>query len=538
MSDLNPSLGKCIPSHSSTVGLGCSSSPFNDDSLPRNPFLSPYYNYKLLGNNRMHDTACPRAVPPIFLPTESMMSEYWKMRRGYCYPSLCHKRFPHCYTLICHCSHLPCQKRPRIEQGNAFTVAQNTTTSGITDLERLETSECRNVECKSNPNRHICPSPFQKFSKPSYKAATKTQESSLETVKVTENGRLQNNIPKHSAQPMKRTSIETKHSYGKIITPKRPLMDTNMREYLKVSDDEGSEPTYLGNTKESNESWNVRRVNQHQKCMHTSSGHKFKSNNTTRLAKHFECQSPRNEDHKRTTLLRQSETNVSLKDSRSTREDHNALNKVRRLEKGNCDSPHNKDTNQPSRVCTETQKLHSLELGNATRKQTKTTPGRVQNACGSSNKQRPRDSNLSSHEASDDDIIVLCSTPLNQDKDQDPAFKNVDLGDNDWAGYGYDHRDLPKIVAVHTIVKNRDECAHKNEMGVTKQLTSNEKEVWNQLLDDLASSSADGWHEVERITSSLDGCVPSIPNDPNSASVEHHASATPSMKTAGKRLIR
>ena len=81
--------------------------------------------------------------------------------------------------------------------------------------------------------------------------------------------------------------------------------------------------------------------------------------------------------------------------------------------------------------------------------------------------QRPGDSKLSpsskfssqeSQEASDGDNALPLTTSLNQVKDSPlftcPAESSIpqekDLAENDWAGYGYDHNDLPKIVAVHT----------------------------------------------------------------------------------------
>lgn len=159
-------------------------------------------------------------------------------------------------------------------------------------------------------------------------------------------------------------------------------------------------------------------------------------------------------------------------------------------------------------------------------KQTITTSKRLENNNGDPNiRQRPGNSKLQptskflSDDASDVDTTILLTFPFNQDKSSpqqtcsaqhnkptNSVYKDY-LADDDWAGDSYNHNDLPRIVAVHTIVKDRSEKTQKKELRGAKRLSSNEKKEWNRLLADLSSSSVDGHHEVEHKRSSPNGRV-------------------------------
>ena len=167
-------------------------------------------------------------------------------------------------------------------------------------------------------------------------------------------------------------------------------------------------------------------------------------------------------------------------------------------------------------------------LGDVTQHvQTMRTSKRLESSSGDHiMKQRPRNSKLpptskfSSDEATDVDNTLLLTIPFNQEKRSpqltcfakrnrpaNSVYKEDSLAENDWADDSYNHNDLPRIVAVHTIVKDCSENNERRELRGAKRLSSNEKKEWDGLLADLLSSSLDGYYDVEHQRSSLNGHV-------------------------------
>ena len=117
-------------------------------------------------------------------------------------------------------------------------------------------------------------------------------------------------------------------------------------------------------------------------------------------------------------------------------------------------------------------------------------------------------SKILSDDATGVDTTVLLTIAFNQDKSSpeltcsaqhnnptNSVYKDY-LAENDWAGDSYNHN-IPRIVAVHSIVKDRCEKTQRRELRGAEQLSSNEMKEWNHLLADLSSSSMDGYYEVE-----------------------------------------
>ena len=188
--------------------------------------------------------------------------------------------------------------------------------------------------------------------------------------------------------------------------------------------------------------------------------------------------------------------------------------------------------------------IHSsycTEFGDVTQHmQTITTSKRLENNNGDHNvRQRSGNSKLQptskflSGDVTDVDTTLLLTIPFKQDKSSlqqtltcsaqrnklaNSVYQDY-LTESDWAGDSYDRNDLPRIVAVHTIVKDRSEKTQGKELRGTKRLSSNEKKEWNRLLADLSSSSVDGYHEVQHKRSSPNGLVYPPLNDVRSVTV-------------------
>lgn len=157
--------------------------------------------------------------------------------------------------------------------------------------------------------------------------------------------------------------------------------------------------------------------------------------------------------------------------------------------------------------------------------QTITTSKRRENNNGDRNiRQRPGNSELQptkflSDDVTDVDTTLLLTIPFKQDKSSlqqtrcakrnkpaNSVYKDY-LAESDWAGDSYYRNVLPRIVAVHTIVKDRSEKTQRKELCGAKRLSSNEKKEWNLLLAELSSSSVDEYYEVERKRYSPNGYV-------------------------------
>lgn len=399
---------------------------------------------------------------------------------------------------------------------------------------------CCDVECKQ-ANQNLSSEPCRQLSKSSYSASTETEESSLKAAKFNELEKPDSSI--QSGRPMtinhekkggysspntssihciasaelppKRTPIATKRS-REIRKPISPSRDVKIERSLEDSGDRECRIAYLGKVKKSR---TTVQGNEYQRSMNTCTYQpptceESKSSNTMLLDKRLP---PWDKAQKqRTKPLRDDSRTFSMapRQDQYFKGQYKAFDKGQRLDTSYCDSLQKEGIKQLSNDWNEVQTLSCQELGNATQEvQTYAKSERLEiTRSGNCHEQRLCDSRLlpssKCHETSDKDNTRPHTTRLNQDKDI-PSFTCSAQNDlptdvnNNWAGYSYDHKNLPKIVAVHTIVKYREENAHRNELRGARRLSSNEKIKWNRLLDDLSTRSGDaGFRENEHKASS------------------------------------
>ena len=532
---LSPSLDTWFPSHSSTLGLGCGSSPFNDDASSlvnkssRNAHLSPRYTYHYhpYTPSTVRDTE-KHTVQPVSWPSKGMQ-EYRKRQADYGHPSVCHESFHHCYTLICHCSHLPCPHQSQQEEGSSMDA-----------LAFSGSPTCCDVECKQ-ANQNLCTGPCRQLSKSSYSASTETEESSLKAAKFNElekpdssiqggrpmtinhekkGGYSSPNTSSHcitsaELQPKRTPPIATKRS-REIRKPISPSRDVKIERSHEGSGDNECRIAYLGKVKKSR---TTVQGNECQRSINTCTYQpptceESKSSNTMLLDKQLP---PWDKAQKhRTKPLRDESRTFSMapRQDQYFKGQYKVFDEGQRLDTSYCDSLQKEGIKQLSNDWNEVQTLSCQELGNATQEVPTYAKSERLEITRSDNCQEQRlcDSQLlpssKCHETSDKDNTRPHTTPLSQDNDI-PSFtcsaQNNTPTDvnNNWAGYSYDHNNLPKIVAVHTIVKYREENAHRNELRGARRLSSNEKIEWNRLSDDLSTRSGDaGFRENEHKASS------------------------------------
>lgn len=526
----------------------------------------------------MWDTK-PCAAQPVFSPVEGM-KQRWKRQAD---PSLCHDSFHHCYTLICHCSHLPCPKRPRQEEvGNLLNVAQTKACLEHASAANpdLSPAACRQIECKQpETNQQPCIGPCQQLSKLCHFDATELQEPSLKTARDDE---VEKPAPKQSDRAMKtnyqyednkvrlksgnsslntssihctaspklqlkQIPVEPKQS-KEIPNPISPSRDINIEESLDESDSECI-ITYVGKAKKCQESRrNAMRANVHQKRMHTmtcqsSPGEEDKPSNVALFKKYSECQLSTWDKGQKSTANPPQKLKLFDDDPRASLRvpQQKQFDEAPRVVTDYGDSQQSEDTKQLSNELSEVQSC--TKLGFAAQKvQTNATSERLDNTSGDFMEPRPGDTKLSrtsrfsSQEASEKDNALrpLLTCPAESSIPTDPVYKDDDLAENDWAGYGYDHNDLPRIVAVHTIVKDREENAYRKAMLGAKRLSSNEKKERNHLLEDLSSRSADGYYKVEQKTTSSNFYDHSKPSGARATSNQRYSDPIYSMKSSGK----
>ena len=500
------------------------------NQMSRNYRLTSFHNhYQPYAHSTAWDTK-RRAAQPVFSPAESVKQQ-WKRQAGHGDPSLCHESFHHCHTVICHCSHFPCPKRPREEEaGNRLNAAQIRTSPEHPSVAIPETDE------------QPCTGPCQQLSKLYYSDTTEIQKPSLETARDDE---LEKHSPKRSGQAIKTNDwyqdnkqrlksgncslnsssihciassklqlkdipVDTRQS-REIPDPIGSSRDIIIGESLEDSDSE-CKITYVGKAKKSQESRGCAIcANAHQKRLLSTvacqslPGKESKSSNAALFDKHSECQLLTwNKDQKGRTKPVQSFDEFPK--AYSSFPQQKQLDKAPRLNTNYGDSQQNEDTTQLSNEWSEVQRLQCTELGNATQKvQTNATSEGLEKTCGDYKDQRPGDSKFSppckflSQETSDKDntLSPLLTCSAESGIPTETAYDEDNLAENDWAGYGYDHNDLPRIVAVHTIVKDRQENTHRKELLGAKRLSSNERKEWKSLLGDLSSRGSDGYYEVE-----------------------------------------
>lgn len=122
-----------IPPFSSTVGLACGSSPFND-ALP------PVNNSPIHPSWMPHNPHYPhfRGVQPIFLPVKR--SDVHFHRRCHHPPPPCHMSICNCCTRISRCGNSAFPKRPRLEGERLLPTLENGTTKSAFNAP-LQTSQ-------------------------------------------------------------------------------------------------------------------------------------------------------------------------------------------------------------------------------------------------------------------------------------------------------------------------------------------------------------------------------------------------------------
>ena len=513
----------------------------------RNHRLSPFLNNcRPHARSMMWDTK-QRTAQPIFSPAEAT-KEHWKRQVGHGDASLCHRSFHHCYTFICHCSHYPCPKRLRKEEENLLNVAQISPVHPSGATSDLSSAACiRNTECRqTKTNQKPCTGPCEHLSKQSYSDETEIQERPIETAR-------DKDVEKHTSTQSNQ-AINTKYkdikerltsgncflntsSIHEIFSPKLqpkcnptetklrrgipnpiiPPRDITIEEPQEGCDDSDCEIIYVGKVNKSRGSrQTAMRANVQGE---PSPFEKSKSSSNAALFdKHLECQlSTWNKDQDKTEPLEKLRPLDEHPKASSWVPRQKQFDKALILETEYGDSHQDQSeyTKQKSNDWSAVQRLFCTGLGDATHQvQTNATSEGLENTIGDYMDQRPGDlklstsSKFSTEEARDVDNSVLL-TPPNQAKDSqllicssessistDTVCTEDDLADNDWAGYGYDHSDLPRIMAVHTIVKDREE-----KLRGAKKLSSDEKKEWNRLLTDLSSRSPDGYDEVNQKTS-------------------------------------
>lgn len=448
-----------------------------------------------------------RTAQPIFSPAEDT-KQNWKRQVGHGDASLCHRSFHHCYTFICHCSHYPCPKRLRNEEENLLNVAQISPVHPSGATFDLSLAALRNTECRqTKTNQKPCTGPCQHLTKQSYSDKTEIQERPIEIARdrdvekhtSTQSNQAINTKYNDIKEPLKSGNcfLNTSSIHG-IVSPKLqpkcnptetklsieipnqfiPSRDIKIEEPPEGSDDSDCEIIYVG------------KVN--------------KSRGGRQSAMRAIVQSepsPLDEHPKASSWVpRQKQSDKAL---------------ILETDYGDSHQDQSECTKQLSNDWSAVQRLFCTELRDATKQvQTNATSEGLENTIGDYMEQRPGDLKLSlsskfSMEGARDVNNSVLLTPPNQAKDSpllicssesristDTVCTEDDLAENDWAGYGYDHSDLPRILAVHTIVKDREE-----ELRGAKKLSSNEKKEWNRLLKDLSSRSPDGYNAVKHKTS-------------------------------------
>lgn len=512
------------------MGLGCGSSSFNNapwaiNQTPRNYRLHPFHNYcHPYAHSPVWHTkhiCSARAAHPVFYPPEGM-KENWNLQAGDGHTRLWHGSFTKGYTLICHCDHFHYPKRPRQEEGNLpLNMVQKRTrrdnsTAEIPDLFSEEHCDKEYKESEKHQLSHLTEKEIEepsletaqdkKFEK--HALVTKTNyEENKEQLRSGNSSQSTSSID-YITPPKFKSSIATKHSRE----DQRPTQEIPSRlDYFWESVNRpGSQckPTCAETAKRCQGSQrSVICSNENQKgkrritCRPSRfEGSKYRS--TTFFNKNWD------KDQELNTMLPQkrkpldSDSRVSLWVSQQKQfGDAQRLSTV-------YDYWQQSEDNNKQQLNKAGSGTHSSQL---TQQMQTNTSTRLENNNGDNMKQRPRysksplTSKFSADEENEVDDTLLLTIPFIQDKStaqlsrsaqsNKPAnseYKEDNFSEHNWAGYSYDRNDLPRIVAVHTIVEDHNEKTQRNESRGAKRLSSNEKKEWNLLLADLLSKRLDG----------------------------------------------
>lgn len=535
--DPTPSLRTYLPSQQSTatVGLECGSSPFNNapwtiNQTPRNYRLHPFHNYcqpyahSPVGHTKHICSA--RAAHPVFYPAEGM-KENWNLQAGDCHTRLWHESFTKGYTLICHCSHFHYPKRPRQEEGNLLNMVQKRTRkdNSTAEIPDLFSEEHCDEEYKQ-PEKHQL----------SHLAETEIEDSSPETARDNKYEKHALKQSEHKEQ-LKRGNSSLSTSFIHYIAPPKlksslSSVATNSREDQRptheipsrVDDfwesmnrpDSERRPTYAETAKRCHDSErSVICSNENQKgkrriTYHPSRSEGSKYRNTTFFNNNWDKHQERNTMPPQKRKPLDSNSRVSLWVSQQKQ-----LGDAHRLSTVYADYWQQSEGNNKQQLNKAWSGTHSSQLtefyGTQTQMQSNATSTRLENNNGDNMKQRPHNSKspltskFSTDEANEVDDTLVLAIPFHRDKStaqlsssarsNKPAnseYKEDNFSENYWAGYSFDRNDLPRIVAVHTIVEDRNEKPQRKELRGAKRLSSNEKKEWHLLLADLLSKRLDG----------------------------------------------
>ena len=127
---------------SSTVGLACGSSPFNDElspvsNSPIHPNWMPHSAHRPYFRGALSNTNLP-AVQPVFLPVDSSNIHF--QRRCHHHPLPCHMSVYSCCAHLSPCGYSAFPKRPRLEEGKQLIPIETGTTNPVVTA-RLQSSQ-------------------------------------------------------------------------------------------------------------------------------------------------------------------------------------------------------------------------------------------------------------------------------------------------------------------------------------------------------------------------------------------------------------
>ena len=524
--DPTPSVRTHLPLQQSTtaVRLGWGPSPFNNapstvKQTAQSYRLSPFHNYQPYVQSTLwhtEHTCNTRAAQPVFSPA-NVMKENCIPQSGAGQTPLWHESFTHSCTLVHHCDHFHFPKRPRQEEaGNLLYKAQKRTRKDHHSMaEMYDFFSGERCDKQSEEQSHSA-------------AKTEIQEPATETAldnelekhalkqsdRVTETNYEENEDRKRRRSSQNTTSIHyitspklqlslsstaTKHSEeSQRLRPEIPSRVNNFWKSMNRPDSE-CESRYVGTAKRCQEGQHsVLCGNENQKDIQ-------------RITCHTSCSEGTWERDRESSTMPPQKRKPSGGDSRAS---------LKFPQQEHFDEAHRFGSQQSGER--NTQLLNNWSgIDNTYRTEFGDVTQHLHEIATSKKLEKsklPPSSKFPTEEATDVDNILLLTIPLNQNESSpqlacsaqrnQPAntvYKVDNLAENDWTGNIYDDNYLPRILAVHTIVKDRGEKTQRNELLGAKRLSPNEKKEWNRLLADLSSRGSDGYYKVEYKRSSPNG---------------------------------
>lgn len=222
---------------SSTVGLACGSSPFNDamppvNNSPIHPNWTPHNPHHPCFRGALSNTRWPVAQP-VFLPVER--SDVHFHRGCHHHPPPCHMSVYNCCTHVSHCGYSTFPKRPRLEGDQLLSMPENGTTKSAFKAS-WQTSQAYQTLPENGTTKSAFKASWQ--TSQAYHTALRRPRSPPPLVKTSQNGchHRTSEVP-HSGTETRKASLVR----SSLVTASKSVSSTHNNGSVKESINYGDE---------------------------------------------------------------------------------------------------------------------------------------------------------------------------------------------------------------------------------------------------------------------------------------------------------